>query len=111
MSYVDMLHSEIVRRLLASAEWMDSFFSDAEYVKEVNRSYVRFRYEVFKEERANVTLRPAVDFRMALPELEKKTHLIFTADPPEAPAGATGAPVRTAAERFGASAQSSVTAA
>jgi hypothetical protein len=106
-----MLHSEVVRRLLASAVWLDSFFADAEYLKEVNNSYVRFRYEIFKEERSSVTFRPAVDFRLALPELEKKTNLVFSADPAEPAAGAAGAPVRTAAERFGTSAQSSVTAA
>ncbi|HSB33840.1 MAG TPA: hypothetical protein VLG39_05255 [Nitrospirota bacterium] len=111
LKYVDMLHSEIVRRLLASAVWLDSFFADTQYLKEVNYSYVRFRYEIFKEERAGVTYRPAVDFRLALPELEKKTNLVFSADPAEPAPGAAGAPVRTAAERFGTSAQSSVTAA
>jgi hypothetical protein len=109
MKYVDMLHSEIVRRLLSSATWMDSFFADPGYVKEINRSYVRFRYEIFREERSNFTFKPAVDLRLALPELEKKTHLVFTADPAEPSAGAA-APVRTAAERFGTTAQNTVTA-
>ena len=109
ITYVDMLHSEIVRRLLASAVWMDSFFADPDYVKEANRTYVRFRYEIFKEERSSFTYKPAVDFRLVLPEFEKKTHLIFSADPAVPPSGAS-APVLTAAERFGSSAQNTVTA-
>jgi hypothetical protein len=109
LKYVDMLHSEIVRRLLASAVWMDSFFADPDYVKEENRSYARLRYEIFKEERSGATYKPAVDLRLALPELEKKTHLIISADPAEPPAGAA-APVRTAGERFGTTAQNTVSA-
>ena len=109
VTYFDMLHSEVVRRLLSSATWMDSFFADPGYVKEINRSYVRFRYEIFREERTNFTFKPAVDLRLALPELEKKTHLVLTADPAEPPAGSS-APVRTAAERFGSTAQNTITA-
>jgi hypothetical protein len=89
---------------------MDSFFADPDYVKEANRTYLRFRYEIFKEERASFTYKPAVDFRLVLPEFEKKTHLVFSADPAVPPSGAA-APVRTAAERFGTSAQSTVTTA
>jgi hypothetical protein len=110
IKYVDMLHSEIVRRLLATAVWMDSFFADPDYVKENNRTYLRFRYEMFKEERSPFTYKPAVDFRLVLPEFEKKTHLVFSADPAVPPSGAS-APVRTAAERFGSTAQNTVTTA
>ncbi len=109
MKYVDALHSEIVRRLLVTAVWMDSFFADPDYVKEANRTYLRFRYEIFKEERSPFTYKPAVDFRLVLPEFEKKTHLIFSADPAVPPTGAS-APVLTAGERFGTTAQNTITA-
>jgi hypothetical protein len=89
---------------------MDSFFADEEYIKEENRTYARFRYEVFKEERADVSLRPAVDLRLVLPELQRKTNLVISADPPEPPLGAA-APVRTAGEGFGTTTQRSLSTA
>ena len=50
-TFVDVLHGKMSERLLTTAAWMDSFFRDENYVKEVNQSYVRFRYDMFKEER------------------------------------------------------------
>jgi hypothetical protein len=108
LKYVDMIHSEIVRSLLASAVWMDSFFADPAYVREENRSYTRFRYEIFKEERSGPTFKPAFDLRLALPALEEKTHLVIAAEPAVPPSGASAA-VRTPAERFGTTPQNTLT--
>jgi len=110
VSFADVLHGEISQDVLTTADWMDSFFADENYVKEVNRSYVRFRYEIFREERAPATFKPAVDMRLALPELERKTHLVFSAEPNE-PLTGPNAPVRTAAERFGVTEQANMTTA
>ena len=99
-TFVDVLHGKMSERLLTTADWMDSFFADENYVKEVNRSYVRFRYDMFKEEKTPATLKPAVDLRLSLPQLERRTHLVFAAEPTSPPTG-PNAPVKTAAERFG----------
>lgn len=109
-TFVDVLHSGISKEILTTADWMDSFFADENYVKEVNRSYVRFRYDIFKEETVPATFKPAVDMRLALPELERKTHLVFSAEPNE-PTTGPNAPVRTAAERFGTTEQANLTTA
>ncbi len=71
---------------------------------------MRLRYDVFKEEGTPASMKPAVDLRLALPELERKTHLIFTAEPAEAPVG-SAAPVQSAGEHFGTSEQRNVTTA
>ncbi len=109
-TFVDVLHGGISNEILSTADWMDSFFADPNYVKEINRSYVRFRYETFQEERAKPSFKPAVDLRLALPELERKTHLVFSAEPNEPPTGPS-APVRTTAERFGTTEQANFTTA
>ena len=109
-TFVDVLHGTLSNELFSTADWMDSFFADENYVKEINRSYVRFRYEIFQEERAKPTLKPAVDLRLSLPELERKTHLVFSAEPNE-PLTGSNAPVRTAAERFGATEEANLTTA
>ncbi len=109
-SFLDTLHGQISQEILTTADWMDSFFADENYVKETNRSYVRFRYDIFKEETSPASFKPAVDLRLALPELERKTHLVFSAEPNE-PATGPNAPVRTAAERFGTTEQANFTTA
>jgi hypothetical protein len=109
-TFVDVLHGGISKEILSTADWMDSFFADENYVKEVNRSYVRFRYEIFQENKTKPSSKPAVDLRLALPELERKTHLVFSAEPNE-PVSGPNAPVRTVAERFGTTTQANLTTA
>ncbi len=109
-TFVDVLHGKMSERLLTTAAWMDSFFADENYVKEVNRSYVRFRYDMFKEERFPATLKPAVDLRLSLPQLERRTHLVFAAEP-TSPVTGPNAPVKTAAERFGTTEEAHLTTA
>jgi len=110
VTFIDTWHGTISRKLLATAEWLDSFFTDPNYVKEENQSYVRCRYDIFKEERAQATFKPAIDMRLALPQLEHKTHISFSATPTQVLTGPT-APVLTPAERFGQVEQANVTTA
>ncbi len=108
--FVDKLHGELSKQIVDTATWMDSFFADESYVKEENHSYVKFRYDVFQEERAKMTMNPAVDLRLGLPELERKTHLVLSAEPAQ-PADNVNTPVQTAGERFGQSQQRNLTTA
>ncbi len=107
--FVDTLHGSLSRQIQDTAVWLDSFFTNESYLKEQNRSYVRVRYDVFKEQGTNVSMKPSFDLRLALPELEKKSHLIFTAEPSQPPLG-SAAPVQTVGERFGTTEQQNVTA-
>jgi hypothetical protein len=108
--FVDALHHIISQRLLSSATWLDSFFGDERYLIEQNRSYLRFRYEVFKEEKSNMLFRPAVDLRIVLPQLEKKTHLVFSAEPAQTPPD-TGTAATLPGERIATSEERKVTTA
>jgi len=98
-TFIDLLHSEISRRLLSSATWLDSYFGDERYLLEQNKSYLRVRYDVFQEEKAKPLFRPAFDLRVVLPQLEKMTHLVFSAEPKTTPAD-TGTPVTPTGERI-----------
>jgi len=92
--FVDILHGGISQGLLTTAEWLDSFFADERSVKEENRSYIRASYDVFHEDRSPASYKPSFDVRLVLPQLQKKTHLVFSAEPAEAVSGAA-APVST----------------
>jgi hypothetical protein len=109
-SFIDALHGVISERLLTTAVWLDSFFSDDRYMKEENRSYIRVRYDIFKEESTKATFKPTVDVRLALPQLEKKAHIAITAEPAETPA-ATPVPPSTTTERIATTEQRNVTTA
>ena len=110
MGFFDELHSEISERLLTTAVRLDSFFADERSVIEDNRSYIRTRLDAFSEERSHATLKPAVDVRLALPQLEKKAHLVFSAEPAETPATTPGSP-SIASDRIGPTENRNVTTA
>jgi hypothetical protein len=107
--FVDTVHGSLSRQLQDTAVWLDSFFTNESFLKERNRSYVRVRYDVFKEQGTAASMKPSFDLRLALPELERKSHLIFTAEPAAPPVG-SAAPVQTAGERFGTTEQRNLTA-
>jgi len=92
--FVDRLHGEISQRLLTTATWLDSFFVDEREAAEQNQSYMRARYDAFQERRTGVAYAPTVDLRLALPQLEKKAHIVISADPADK---TTSAPVAAAA--------------
>jgi hypothetical protein len=108
--FIELLHGELSRELLSTAVWLDSYFGDERYVVEQNKSYVRFRYEIFQEERANTSFRPAVDLRFVLPQLEQKAHITFSAEPNVTPAD-TGTPVIASTERIATTAERNLTTA
>lgn len=95
--FIDTLHGGISRRILSTADWLDSFFLDERAVKEENHTYVRFRYDVFPEEKSGVRYGPTVDLRLVLPELQKKTHLVFSSEQPTPAPGAPAEPNTTGA--------------
>ncbi len=81
-----MFHEKLSERVTSTAAWLDSFFGDQRILSEENRTQLRFRYDVFREEASPLAARPYLDLRLILPQLEKRTHLIFSDYPSEAPA-------------------------
>jgi hypothetical protein len=111
MGFIDELHGEISERLLTTAVWLDSYFEDERVEKEINRSYIRFRYDMFYENRAATTYRPTVSMRLALPQLEKKFHLVVSAEQPEPVSSSTTVPAGTTGDRIGVTEDRNVTTA
>ena len=107
---VDQVHGELSNGLMSTAAWLDSFFGDERYVAEGKRSYVRLIYDAFQEDRSKLLLRPAVDLRLILPQLEKKAHIVFSAEPTEFPKD-TGTPVTDSGEQSATSEERNFTAA
>jgi hypothetical protein len=79
--FFDRMHSELSSTILGSAEWLDSFFADERALKEENRTYVRLSYDAFYEEKSAEQYLPAADLRLVLPQLQNKTHLVFSSEP------------------------------
>ena len=107
---VDRVHGGLSKSIMSTASWLDSFFGDERYVAEDKRSYVRLIYDAFQEERSDLLLRPSVDLRLILPQLEKKAHIVFSAEPTEAPKN-TGTPVTVSGEQSAAAEERNFTAA
>lgn len=90
--YVDMVQRDISHRVLASAEWLDSFFVDTRFVREENHSYLQLRYDLFTEKSSvETSLTPSFNLQLRLPELERlgrRISLVFESGPGEVPSGA-----------------------
>ncbi len=83
-TFVDIIHARVSYGIKATANWMDSFFGDERYESELNESYVRFQYNLFKEKGAHlVHPRPDVRIRIILPQLRRNTRLVFSGTPKE----------------------------
>lgn len=107
---VDRVHEGLSNGLMSTASWLDSFFGDERYVAESKRSYVRLIYDAFQEDRSELLLRPAVDLRLILPQLEKKAHIVFSAEPTESSKDA-GTPVTVSGEQSAVAEERNFTAA
>jgi hypothetical protein len=110
IGFFDELHIKISEQLLTTAVWLDSFFADERSIQEDNRSYIRARYDTFTEERSHATFKPTVNLRLALPQLEKKAHIVVSAEPAEIPAATPGSP-SIASDRIGPTEDRNVTTA
>lgn len=110
MGFIDKLHVKVSERLLTTAVWLDSFFSDERSIKEENRSYIRARYDIFQEEKSKATFKPTVDIRLQLPQLEKKAHIVVSAEPAESPSTTPASPSITS-DRIGPTDERNVTTA
>ena len=78
---VDVLHASISRGIQGSATWMDSFFGDRRHDIESNRSFIRFRYNVFVEKDSRMFRKPDLQVRVVLPQMRERTHIILAGSP------------------------------
>lgn len=83
-SIIDTLHGGVTYGFLSTATWLDSFFGDQRYEAEISRSYLKIRFEAFREDGTGMDYRrPNFDLRLVLPQLRKKTRLVISGDPNE----------------------------
>ena len=79
----DRYHGALSKRILNSAEWIDSFFDDERVEAEENRTNVKLRFDTEIEEGFRISFRTGVRARLALPKMEKRLSLVISGDPDE----------------------------
>lgn len=77
---IDQVHQRMSRRILATANWLDSFFGDELFEAEENRSRVRVRLDSFTEDGEDTDLDVNFNLRVALPQAENRLFLVISGD-------------------------------
>ena len=77
---IDEVHKRMSRRILATANWLDSFFGDELFEAEENRTRVRIRLDSFAEDEEGTDLSVDFNLRVALPQAENRLYLIISGD-------------------------------
>jgi len=90
----DAVHATISRGVLATAEWLDSFFDDERFAAEDNRTRIKLRIDTFFEDEAPVDVKTKMRLQLSLPRLKRKGRLLITGDPDEG-TGEPGTPGET----------------
>jgi len=78
---IDTAHERISSGVLATATWLDSFFSDPRAESEISKTLVKVRFSVFTQEGDPVEYDVKANLRLDLPVLEDKLHLLIAGDP------------------------------
>jgi hypothetical protein len=79
--FADRLHQGLSNRVLKSAKAIDAFFYDERTEIEENKTTIHIKLDAFFEEGEDVEYRPRASFKLVLPGLEDKFHLVFSGDP------------------------------
>ncbi len=77
---IDKVHKRMSRRILATANWLDSFFGDELFEAEENRSRVRVRLDSFTEDGEDTDLDVNFNLKIALPQAENRLYLVIAGD-------------------------------
>ncbi|MGD9020534.1 MAG: hypothetical protein PVF46_01960 [Lysobacterales bacterium] len=64
-----------------AAQWVDSFFSDPDYVAEAASSQFRFRPEIYYRKEQGTDLRANMALKLHLPNLNRKVSLVIGSSP------------------------------
>ena len=82
-TFVDVIHQDISRGIIATASWFDSFFYDPRYEVEENRTRLILREDAYLERGDHWDISTHVKIKLVLPWLKNKAHLIIAGDPDE----------------------------
>lgn len=74
-------HGRISRTILTSARWVDSFFENERFEKEINKTRVRAKLSSFAEEGSGIDLGASASLKLVLPQFNDKISIEFSGDP------------------------------
>jgi hypothetical protein len=77
---VDAIHRNISRRILSTAQWLDSFFDDERFESEENRSRMRISFENRLLDAEGLDSDVRTRLRIVLPELEERLAFEISGD-------------------------------
>jgi hypothetical protein len=77
----DEVHAGVSQSILATAEWLDSFFDDRRIEAEANRSRLKLSFTGFAEEGELLGFDFKFRLRLAFPRMQDKLNLIISGDP------------------------------
>lgn len=75
---MDEKQQEISNMVLASAEWIDSFFDDGRYIDDNNETRATLKFSVGYSSKDDLEIKPRFDIRLALPRLENRASIIIS---------------------------------
>jgi len=78
---IDRAYGKITDNVLATADWIDSFFYDERIEAEERKSNLRLRFSYFTEEEEGTEFDADARVRLVLPALKKRLRLVISGDP------------------------------
>jgi hypothetical protein len=78
---VDVVHGALSTGILATAEWLDSFFDDPRFAAEENRTRVKLGVDYFVERGTAPDFSIPVSARLVLPKLQNKARIVVVGTP------------------------------
>jgi hypothetical protein len=78
---MDERHEQISDRVLATADWLDSFFASDRIDAEAQKTRLVMGFSLFAEDSQAVEFDLGTRFRLSLPFLTERMQLVFSGDP------------------------------
>lgn len=80
---IDRIHGEISGHVTNSAEWIDKFFDDENYLKEENTTRLRISVSSYTQKGEDTDFKAKVNFRLRLPGFSKRLRLFLNTESDE----------------------------
>jgi hypothetical protein len=78
--FFDITHEKVSEAILASANWIDSFFSDERTIREETETRLRFGVSNFSEKSDLLQADLHTSFRLDLPVFSERLHLLISGE-------------------------------
>jgi hypothetical protein len=78
---IDERHEQLSSRVLATADWLDSFFASERIDAEAQETRLVVGFSLFAEDSQGVKFDVASRFRLSLPFMTERLQLVFSGDP------------------------------